>query len=108
MSSTKWRNLEEFVESIEESRVLQRISGGRRVVMESTRRTSTWTKSLNERYVEMRREGEARFGNDGARVRSAPHSVPSTNTIALFNTLNDALVADRDEDEKREGEDVPF
>lgn len=25
MSSTKWRNLEEFVESIEESRVLQRI-----------------------------------------------------------------------------------
>lgn len=32
-----------------------RISGGRRVVMESTRRTSTWTKGLNERYAEMRR-----------------------------------------------------
>lgn len=29
-------------------------------------------------------------------------------SIALFNTLNDALVADRDEDEREEGEDVPF
>lgn len=44
------------------------ISGGGRVVVQVTRRTSTWTPSLNEWYVEMKREAELRFGNGGARV----------------------------------------